>query len=160
MPLIPWRLLRAPVAALFVPLILVAGDLPQSVLAENQPAPAVPTPANSAFSAWSEQFAAETVRLDPQLATQKQYFAGPEQNALDRELTPLTSAHRAREAGLRRAGVARLKQWDGAALNASQRTSAAVMRSALNLKSGSSRHWNTFSISISCLASTSSWCGS
>ena len=42
--------------------------------------------ATSGFDSWADGFAAEWVRLNPQLATRTQYFSGAEQNALDRQL--------------------------------------------------------------------------
>jgi hypothetical protein len=39
--------------------------------------------------------AADWIRLSPEWATVTQYFGGEEQAALDRQLTPLTEAHRA-----------------------------------------------------------------
>ena len=129
MPMIPRRRpLRAAVAALFVPFVLSAGALPQALA--QSPARVVAAAASKpdpAFAAWADQFAANMVRIDPQLATGTQYFAGAEQDALDRQLTPLTAQQRARRSALRRAGVARLKRWNMAGLDETQRISAAVM---------------------------------
>ena len=86
MPMIPRRRpLRAAVAALFVPFVLSAGALPQALA--QSPARVVAAAASKpdpAFAAWADQFAANMVRIDPQLATGTQYFAGAEQDALDR----------------------------------------------------------------------------
>jgi uncharacterized protein (DUF885 family) len=126
------RPMRAAVATLFVPLMLAAGALPLTALAQNAAAVAVPaTKADPAFAAWADQFAADAVRIDPQLATRTQYFSGAEQDALDRQLTPLTREQRAKQAKLRSAGVAKLRQWPGAKLDETQRISAAVMLWAL-----------------------------
>src|SRR6188474_3132858 len=42
------------------------------------------------FDTWSEAVAAEIVRAAPLAATSTQYFSGAEQDALDRQLTPIT----------------------------------------------------------------------
>lgn len=128
------RPMRAAVAAVFVPFMLAAAALPQSALAANPAAVAVAVPAsqsNPAFAAWADQFAADWVRINPQMATGAQYFSGTEQDALDRQLTPLTPAQRAKEAALRAAGLARLKAWTAGPLSETQHTSAAVMQWAL-----------------------------
>ena len=134
MPIPRRRPMRAAVATLFVPLMLAAGALPQAALAQNAAPAALAASAGKpdpAFAAWADQFAAESVRIDPQLATRTQYFAGAQQDALDRQLTPLTAEQRAKQAVLRSAGVARLRQWSGAQLDETQRISAAVMLWAL-----------------------------
>ncbi|MES2758924.1 MAG: DUF885 domain-containing protein [Pseudomonadota bacterium] len=126
---IPRRLpLRAAVATLLLPLMLGAGVLPP-VLAQGAAAPVAAAAArpDPAFTAWADQFAADMVRIEPQMATATQYFAGVEQEALDRQLTPLTAQQRDKRSALRRAGVARLKQWNTASLDQTQRVSAAVM---------------------------------
>ena len=129
------RPLHTAIATLLMPLVLTAGMLPQPVFAVDAGtvAPAVPANRfNPAFAAWADQFAADSVRINPQLATITQYFSGPEQDALDRHLTPLTQAQRAKEAALRAAGLAQLKVWSAGLLDDTQRTSAAVMQWALN----------------------------
>ena len=133
MPFPRRRPMRAAVATLFVPLLLSVGAFPQAACAANAAAAAAQPAAtdNAAFTAWADKFAAESVRMDPQLATRTQYFAGTQQDALDRELTPLTTAQRAKHAKHNREGVARLKQWRAAKLGDAQRVSAAVMLWAL-----------------------------
>ncbi len=101
-----------------------------------QAAGATAPAANPAFTDWSEQFAADLVRLDPQLATQKQYFTGEEQLALGHQLTPLSAPHRARQAALRATGVARLGQWLYGPLAPDQRVTAGVMLSELRFQQG------------------------
>ena len=51
--------------------------------------------ANPTFDAWADQFAARWVKRNPQLATRTQYFAGAEQDALDRQLTLLGASGQA-----------------------------------------------------------------
>ncbi|MFL6634774.1 MAG: DUF885 domain-containing protein [Massilia sp.] len=116
----------AAIATLFVPLVLATA--PQTAAAA-QTTHAVK--ANAAFDTWSDRFAADWVRANPQLATSTQYFTGAGQDALDRQLTPLTTAHRARMIALAKAGVARLDKFLAGPLSEEQRTSASVMRWSL-----------------------------
>jgi uncharacterized protein (DUF885 family) len=95
------------------------------------PLPAAATPASQAvgFDTWAETFAADWVRLSPERATFSQYFSGDEQAVLMRQLTPLTTAQRERQRALAREGLARVRAYEaGTALNATQRTQAAVIR--------------------------------
>ncbi len=124
------RGLRATIATLFVPLALAAGAFPQAALAEPVAQAAAVKP-NKAFDAWAERFAEDWVRLNPQLATATQYFSGAEQAALDRQLTPLTPAHRARVQALAKAGLAKLEAFRAGPLDETQRISADVMRWSL-----------------------------
>ncbi|MCS0612385.1 DUF885 domain-containing protein [Massilia kyonggiensis] len=117
----------AAIATLFVPLVL-ATAAPQAAAAA---ATTQAVKANAAFDTWSDRFAADWVRANPQLATSTQYFAGAEQDALDRQLTPLTQAHRKKMIALARAGVARLDRFLAGPLSEEQRTSASVMRWSL-----------------------------
>ena len=117
----------AAIATLFVPLVL--GTLaPQAAAAA---AATLAVKASAAFDTWSDRFAADWVRANPQLATTTQYFSGAEQDALDRKLTPLTQAHRKKMIALAQAGVARLDTFLAGPLSEEQRTSASVMRWSL-----------------------------
>lgn len=87
--------------------------------------------ANKAFDTWSDRFAEDWVRQNPQLATSTQYFSGAEQAALDRQLTPLTTAQRKKMIALAKTGVAQLDKFLAGPLSEEQRTSAAVMRWSL-----------------------------
>ncbi len=80
-----------------------------------------------AFDAWADEFAAEWIRADPMEATDAQYFTGAEQDALDRQLTPITAEARAEQVARARAGLERLAQFDRAALDATQRVSADML---------------------------------
>lgn len=84
-----------------------------------------------AFDKWADGFAADWVRLSPQRATADQYFGGAEQQALDRQLAPITPAHRARYTALAKAGVARLDRFLAGSLDATERVSAETMRWSL-----------------------------
>jgi len=121
-----------PLPALFIALALGAA-WPQAMSAQAA-APAATAGAvkpNQAFAAWADRFAEDWVRRNPQLASATQYFAGREQEALDRQLTPLTPAQRKQTVALAKAGVARLDSFLAGPLGEEQRTSAMVMRWSL-----------------------------
>lgn len=90
------------------------------------------------FDQWANDFAAQWVRLNPQLATRTQYFRGGEQDAMDRQLSlggafggsygVKAAQHRAEIA---RQGLAALAAFPDASLTPAQRTSAAVIRWSL-----------------------------
>nr|WP_314542939.1 DUF885 domain-containing protein [uncultured Massilia sp.] len=115
---------RATIAALFAPVVLQAFP----AIAATSAVAAAP---NAAFTAWSDRFAEDWVRLNPQSATSTQYFSGSEQDALDRQLTPQTPAQRKKVVALARTGVARLDAFLAGPLSEDQRTSASVMRWSL-----------------------------
>jgi len=81
----------------------------------------------STFDGWVDAFSAEWVRGDPMAATTAQYFDGAEQDALDRQLTPITKDFRAARVALARRGLGELEQFDRAKLTSSQRISAAML---------------------------------
>ena len=120
-----------PLPALFIALALGAA-WPPAMAAQAAPASAAPAARpDAAFSAWADRFAEDWVRRNPQLASSTQYFSGREQEALDRQLTPLTPAQRKHTVALARAGVARLDAFLAGPLGEEQRTSALVMRWSL-----------------------------
>ncbi len=80
------------------------------------------------FSAWSEAFAADWVRLSAERASNTQYFSGAEQAALDRELTPATPAQRERQRQLAREGLAQLARFRDADLKPDERVGAGILR--------------------------------
>ena len=88
--------------------------------------------ADPAFEKWADALAAETIRSSPTAATYTQYFSGAEQDALDRQLTPITKAYRAERVAVARRALAELAKFDRARLDAQQRTSAAVIEWSLN----------------------------
>ena len=130
MPSIRPRSLRATVAALFVPAMLAGVSMP-AIAAPAPAAQAAAVQPYKAFDSWADKFAEDWVRLSPQLATTTQYFSGAEQARLDRELTPLTAAHRKKSVDMARAGLKRLDEFNAAPLDATQKISAAVMRWSL-----------------------------
>ena len=130
MPSIRQRSTRAIIAALFIPAMLAGVALPVAAA----PAPVAQAAAakpDAAFNAWADKFAEDWVRLSPQSATSTQYFSGAEQARLDRELTPLTAAHRQKAVTLAREGLKRLDGFKAAPLDATQKISASVMRWSL-----------------------------
>ncbi|MBQ5962100.1 DUF885 family protein [Massilia sp. ZL223] len=131
MPSSRQRSLRATIAALFIPAVLAGVSLPAAALAAPAAASATAAKPHKAFDVWADKFAEDWVRLSPQLATMTQYFSGAEQAKLDRELTPLTAAHRQKVVALAKAGLARLDKFKSAPLDDSQKISAAVMRWSL-----------------------------
>ena len=84
--------------------------------------------ADLTFDAWSDAFAKEWVQRDPELATTTQYFEGAEQDALDRQLTPVTQSFRAERVAMAKHGLTELDRFDAAELNESQSISAAMLR--------------------------------
>ncbi len=118
------RLLAACIALAFAaaaPIHAQAAVKPVAV--QNKPA--------AAFDKWSDAFAADWVRLSPERATSVQYFAGPEQAALDRQLSPITDAQRAKYQAMARAGLAKLDGFLAGRLSETQRISAETMRWSL-----------------------------
>lgn len=124
------RSLRALIGALFIPAAIACVAMPAAAQTAT-PAQAAAVKPNKAFDVWAEKFAEDWVRMNPQLATATQYFSGAEQARLDRQLTPLTRAHREQVQALAKTGLARLDQWMAGPLDESQRISAAVMRWSL-----------------------------
>ena len=86
--------------------------------------PLVASAAN--FDRFCDTFAAEWMRADPQAATALQYFSGAEQDALDRQLTPMTKEARAARVAAARRGLAELRNFDRGSLDTTQRISAAA----------------------------------
>jgi uncharacterized protein (DUF885 family) len=79
------------------------------------------------FDGWADAFSAEWVGGDPILATVTQYFDGAEQDALDRQLTPITKEFRAARVALARRGLDELAKFDRSELTQPQRISAAML---------------------------------
>lgn len=78
-------------------------------------------------------FTDDWVRMNPNQATAARYFTGPEQDALETQLTPLTREWRHRRVELARRGLADLKKFDRDRLTEQQRLSADVMRWQLDV---------------------------
>lgn len=80
-----------------------------------------------AFDAWVDQLTADAVRADPNSATATQYFSGAEQDALDRQLTPVTKAYRAGRVAFARQALADLAALDRQKLDPQQVVSARII---------------------------------
>jgi uncharacterized protein (DUF885 family) len=78
-------------------------------------------------------FTDEWVRGNPNQATAVRYFTGPEQDALERQLTPQTREWRHQRVELARRGLAGLARFDGAGLTDVQRVSAELMKWQLEM---------------------------
>ncbi|MBI5769335.1 MAG: DUF885 domain-containing protein [Verrucomicrobia bacterium] len=87
--------------------------------------------ADPAFDRFADTFAADWMRADPQASTKAQYFTGPEQDQLDRQLTPPTRAFRAARVAAAQQGLAALARFDRKQLSAEQRVSADLLAWAL-----------------------------
>ncbi len=95
------------------------------------PAPTKPVP----FDTFVETLAADWMRADPAAATAAQYFAGSEQDALDRQLTakdfqygvPLAGTAKSAYVDRARKALDRLKRYPRPALSPAQRVSAAML---------------------------------
>lgn len=83
--------------------------------------------ANPAFDRFLDTFAADWVRADPQGATAVQFFTGAEQDALDRQLTPITPAYRTSRIETARRVRQQLADFDPKTLDAAQRVSLAML---------------------------------
>jgi uncharacterized protein (DUF885 family) len=84
---------------------------------------------NAALNAFFDDFAAQWVRMSPDTATSLRYFKGAEQDALERELTPVrTPAWRAGRVALARTGLARLAAFPAASMDKTQRIAAELMK--------------------------------
>jgi uncharacterized protein (DUF885 family) len=83
------------------------------------------------FDAWTEDFAADWMRLSAERVTFSQYFSGAEQAAFERQLTPQTPDRRVKTRDLARAGLARLAVFEAGPLSSNQRTEAATLRWSL-----------------------------
>lgn len=112
----PQPLMRAGAAAVFVSIAALAVPRAQGTIDD-----------------FFRDFSAEWIRGNPNQATATRYFTGPEQDRLERQLTPVTSEWRRARIALARRGLAELDTFDSARLTDSQRVSADVMRWQLNV---------------------------
>ena len=87
--------------------------------------------ADPAFELWADTLAADTMRTNPNAATNTQYFTGADQDDLDRKLTPLTREYRATRVVAAKNALAELAKFDRTKLDATQRVSAAVIEWSL-----------------------------
>ena len=87
--------------------------------------------ADKNFDTWADALTAETMRANPTGATATQFFSGAEQDTLDRQLTPITKAHRAARVAKAKTALAELAQFNRAGLDPEQRISASVIEWSL-----------------------------
>ncbi|MDI1337328.1 MAG: DUF885 domain-containing protein [Lacunisphaera sp.] len=88
--------------------------------------------ADKNFDAWAENFSADWVRSNPTFSTLQQYLPAREQDALDRQLTPITKESRAKRVALAKAALAALAKFDRSQFDATQCISAATIEWSLN----------------------------
>jgi uncharacterized protein (DUF885 family) len=88
--------------------------------------------ADKNFDTWAENFSTDWVRANPTLSTVQQYLPASEQDALDRQLTPITKEYRAGRVAAAKAALAELAKFDRNQLDAQQRISAATIEWSLN----------------------------
>jgi uncharacterized protein (DUF885 family) len=81
-------------------------------------------------------FTAEWIRGNPNLATSSRYFAGEEQDRLERQLTPQTPAYQRSRIQLARTRLGELARFNSATLTETQRVSADLMRWQLETMTG------------------------
>ena len=73
-------------------------------------------------------FTAEWIRGSPNLATRSRYFAGAEQEQLDRRLTPESDDYRRARIALARKGLEELGAFDRSKMSAAQQVSADLLQ--------------------------------
>jgi uncharacterized protein (DUF885 family) len=91
-------------------------------------APAQERAAGPNIERFFDDFTAEWVRRDPDLATATRYFSGAEQDRLEQQLTPNTRAWELERVALARRGLSELGKFETAKLTEAQRLSAQLMR--------------------------------
>src|SRR5688572_19191023 len=79
------------------------------------------------FDLWVEALTTEAMRADPTGATRVQYFTGAEQDAADRQLTPITPAYREERLAVARRALAELAKFNRAKFSPQQRISARII---------------------------------
>src|SRR5262249_57974890 len=89
---------------------------------------AAQTPESQSIDKFFADFTAEWMRANPSAATAARYFTGSEQDRLERQLTPETSAYRHERINLARKGLAELRKFDHTHLSEIERVSADLMQ--------------------------------
>ena len=87
-------------------------------------------------------FTDDWVRINPDQATSLRYFTGPEQDRLERQLTPLTLASARQRLRAARKGLAELRKFDRTAITETQRVSAQVMAWQLEMVVAEEPYWD------------------
>jgi uncharacterized protein (DUF885 family) len=91
---------------------------------------AAPAPSIDAFF---DTFTADWVRMNPNQAIAARYFTGPEQDAFETQMTPVTREWRSRRVELARRGLMELAGFDRQRLTETQRVSADLMKWQLEM---------------------------
>ena len=90
--------------------------------------PAMPQPAaEPTLDDFFREFTDEWVGGNPNLATSTRYFAGAEQDRLERQLTPVSNAYLRQRIQLARRGLAELKKFNRSRMTETQRLSAELL---------------------------------
>ena len=126
----------AVVRAMLAGLLLSAASLATIAHASHASQPPAAAAVRRSFDAFTDDLAAQWMRANPAAATSQQYFQGPEQDALDRELAaidaqygiPLDAPGVAVYIARARGGLSRLKTFPRAQLTPVQRVSAASLQ--------------------------------
>ena len=84
-------------------------------------------PANSDFSQFIQRYTDEWMRFHTNFASSRRYFSGGEQEAMDRQIEPVTRAHRQAEVQLIDRGLAELKRFDRSRLSVSDQRIADIV---------------------------------
>src|SRR5919106_6696698 len=85
------------------------------------------------IDAFFDTFTADWVRMNPNQAIAARYFMGPEQDALETQMTPLTREWRRQRVELARRGLTELAAFDRERLTGNQRVSADLMKWQLEM---------------------------
>src|SRR5207248_1236905 len=88
--------------------------------AQQQPPPSV--------SNFFNEFTAEWVRGNPNLAASTRYFTGAEQDAFEQQITPATEQFQHERVALAQKGLAQLATFDRARMTETERISADLMQ--------------------------------
>jgi uncharacterized protein (DUF885 family) len=99
-------------------------------VALNSCTAAAPAPSIDLFF---DRFTADWVRMNPNQAITTRYFTGPEQDALETQMTPLTREWRRQRVELARRGLTELATFDRERLTENQRVSADLMKWQLEM---------------------------
>jgi uncharacterized protein (DUF885 family) len=84
-------------------------------------------PVSAGIDQFFQTFTAEWIRQSPDLATRTRYFAGEEQDRLERQLTPVSISWKRERIQLARRGLAQLHGFDQKSMNPTQRLSAELL---------------------------------
>lgn len=84
-------------------------------------------PASTDFSQVIQRFTNDWMRFHTNFASSRRYFSGAEQEAMDRQIEPVTRAHREAELRLIDRGLAELKEFDRSRLSVADQRAADIV---------------------------------